>query len=210
MISSETITNAMRNICAALQTPVIVILLVILAITLVIVGTIIVELIVERRYLNVWMPQLVDELKDAGGSCSECIRKSGLLRRQKIALLEVLDHADLSPAMREALAVRLLEEMKSHYDIILKCSDLIIKLGPVFGLLGTLIPLGPGIVALGQGDTYTLSQSLLVAFDTTVMGLICAAICTVISTVRKKWYSNDLSIMETLMECILEVQKTDA
>lgn len=210
MISSETITSTMRSICAALQTPVIVVLLVILAITLVIVGTIIVELIAERRYLNVWMPQLVDELQGAKESCGECIRRSGLLRRQKIALLEVLEHDSLSPSMREALAVRLLEEMKSRYDIILKCSDLIIRLGPVFGLLGTLIPLGPGIVALGQGDTYTLSQSLLVAFDTTVMGLISAAVCTVISTVRKKWYSNDLSIMETLMECILEVQKSDA
>ena len=35
---------------------------------------------------------------------------------------------------------------------------MIAKLGPMFGLLGPLIPLGPGIVALGQGDTVTLSE----------------------------------------------------
>lgn len=38
----------------------------------------------------------------------------------------------------------------------------------MLGLLGTLIPLGPGIIALGQGDTQTLSTSLLTAFDTTI------------------------------------------
>ena len=210
MISSYSISEAMRSICSRLQTPVIVILLCILAVTLVIVGTVIVEIIAERRYLKVWMPQLIDDLKKSETSREECIRQSGLLKRQKIALLELTDHGDLTDSMREALALRLLDEMKSRYDLIIKCSDLIIKLGPVFGLMGTLIPLGPGIVALGQGDTYTLSQSMMTAFDTTILGLISAAICTVISTVRKKWYSNDISIMETLMECVLEVEKSNA
>lgn len=59
---------------------------------------------------------------------------------------------------------------------------MIAKLGPMFGLLGTLIPLGPGIVALGQGDTVTLSESMNVAFDTTIAGVISAAVASVIST----------------------------
>lgn len=210
MLTSESISTTMRSICGSLQIPIIIILLCILAVTLFIVGTVIVELIAERSYLRIWMPQMVDDLKNAEIPQTECIRKSGLLKRQKIALLELTDHKNLTDNMREALAVRLLDEMKARYDLIIKCSDLIVKLGPVCGLLGTLIPLGPGILALGQGDTYTLSQSLLTAFDTTIMGLICAAICTIVSTVRKKWYANDISIMETLMECVLEVEKADA
>ena len=75
--------------------------------------------------------------------------------------------------------------------------------------MGTLIPLGPGIIALGQGDTFTLSNSLLIAFDTTVAGLVCALIALVISTIRKIWYRNDMSILETLMECILEEEQND-
>ena len=62
---------------------------------------------------------------------------------------------------------------------------MIAKLGPMFGLLGTLIPLGPGIVALGQGDTATLAGSLGVAFDTTIVGVISAAVACVISNVRR-------------------------
>ena len=83
------------------------------------------------------------------------------------------------------------------------------KIGPMLGLMGTLIPLGPGIIALGQGDTFTLSNSLLIAFDTTVAGLVCALIALVISTIRKIWYRNDMSILETLMECILEEEQND-
>ena len=210
MILASSVSNAMRSICSSLETPVIVILLIVLGVTLVILGSLIVELIVERRYLKVWMPQLVDELKSDEIPNDECIKKSGLLKRQKFVLLELTDHKDLTNNMREALALRLLDEMKGRYDVIVKLSDLIVKLGPVLGLMGTLIPLGPGILALGQGDTYTLSQSLLTAFDTTVMGLVSAAIATVISTIRKKWYSNDISIMETLIECVLEVEKNDA
>lgn len=204
------VSDAMRGICSSLQTPVIVILLIILGVTLIILGSLIVELIAERRYLKVWMPQLVDEIKNPELSTTDCIKKSGLLKRQKYVLLELTDHKNLTDTMREALALRLLDELKGRYDVIVKLSDLIVKLGPVFGLMGTLIPLGPGILALGQGDTYTLSQSLLTAFDTTVIGLISAAIATVISTVRRKWYNNDISIMETLIECVLEVEKQDA
>ena len=87
---------------------------------------------------------------------------------------------------------------------------MVAKLGPMFGLLGTLIPLGPGIVALGQGDTATLAGSLAVAFDTTISGLISAAICLVISNIRKRWYDSDLVSLEALMECVLEEVGEDA
>ena len=74
----------------------------------------------------------------------------------------------------------------------------------MFGLLGTLIPLGPGIVALGQGDTQTLSDSLSIAFDTTIAGLISAAVCSVIAGIRRRWYDDYMSSSEAMAEMILE------
>ena len=88
-------------------------------------------------------------------------------------------------------------------------TDMIAKLGPMFGLLGTLIPLGPGIVALGQGDTVTLSESMNVAFDTTIAGVISAAVASVISHIRKRWYNDDMVSLETLMEAVLEEVTSD-
>ena len=210
MNQASELSRILRSICASFEKPVIVILLIILACTLVLVGTLIAEIITERRHLRVWVPKLIDEIKKQDVPPALCIKRSGLLKRQKIALIEVTDHKDVTDAMRESLAIRLVDEAKGRCETIVKLSDLIIRIGPVFGLLGTLIPLGPGIIALGQGDTLTLSQSLLTAFDTTIVGLVCAAIATVISIVRKRWYSNDISVLETLMECVLEVEKKDA
>lgn len=204
---TTSMTSAMRTICSSLETPVIIALMIILAVTLVIFGSLLVELFFERRYLKVWMPKLMDDLKAKEIPTEECIRNSGLLKRQKMILMEMTRHKELSVNLRETLAVRLLTEYQGRLEGILRISNLIVKLGPSFGLLGTLIPLGPGIVAMGQGDTYTLSQSLLTAFDTTIMGLSCAAVATVISAIRKKWYTNDLSMLEALTECILEVEK---
>lgn len=207
MSLSKNLSFLLRSLCGSLRTPIILILLLMVAVTVVLLGTLIAELFSERRHLKVVMPELMDQIEDGQMPTEECIEESGLLKRQKKALVELTKHPDMSEATREALAVRLLEEERNRYDSLVRYSDLIIKLGPALGLLGTLIPLGPGIIALGQGDTLLLSQSLLTAFDTTIAGLVCAAVCTVISTVRKKWYGNYCSILETLMESVLEVEK---
>ena len=132
---------------------------------------------------------------------------SRLLKRKRNAILELLYHPDITPLMRESLAARIVEEEQNVYSRRIRISDIIAKIGPILGLLGTLIPLGPGIIALGQGDTITLSSSLLTAFDTTILGLLSAGTAMVISTIRKSWYNNYMSVLETLAECILEVEK---
>ena len=108
-----------------------------------------------------------------------------------------------------ALAERLLATEEARNARTTSITDMIAKLGPMFGLLGTLIPLGPGIVALGQGDTVTLSESMNVAFDTTIAGVISAAVASVISHIRKRWYNDDMVSLETLMEAVLEEVTSD-
>ena len=206
-IFSETnLNHVLRAIASGMKYPVIAFLIVLMAAAVILAGSIIVELFTERRHLKVKMPALVDALRSPEGTVAETIAASGLLKRQKAVLTELTAHPELTADMRQALAVRLLEEEQARFERIVSLSDTISKLGPMFGLLGTLIPLGPGIIALGQGDTYTLSQSLLTAFDTTIAGLICAAVATVISTIRKSWYGNYMSILEALSECVLEVE----
>ena len=205
-------SKAMRTIAEAMEKPVIVLLLLLVAVTVFMIGWLITEFFTERRHLRAKLPALVDQLNttDNKVQIDRCIESSELLYRQKMALKELVMHPDITPLMRESLAVRLLQEEQSFYDRRLKISDVIAKIGPILGLLGTLIPLGPGIIALGQGDTITLSSSLLTAFDTTIMGLVAAAVAIVISTIRSRWYANYMSVLETLMECILEVEKKHA
>lgn len=186
-----------------------VVLIALMILTLFMAGTIVVELFAEHMRMKADLPALTDRLKKTQGRLEKTIERSGLLKRQKKALLEVIKHRELTPAMRESLAEELLYEEKSRYDNIVRVTDLIARLGPMFGLMGTLIPLGPGIIALGRGDTITLSQSLLIAFDTTVAGLISAAIAYFISAVRKSWYSKYMSGLEMCMECVVELESAE-
>jgi biopolymer transport protein ExbB/TolQ len=190
-------------ISGSLAVPVFIVLAAALALTVIMAGTLAGEVLTERLYLKVKLPQLVDQIRDAETDIPGLIQGSGLLKRQKAALLELTAHPLLTHPMREALASRLLFEEQSHYDNVLRVTDTIVKLGPMAGLLGTLIPLGPGLIAMGQGDTYTLSLSLRTAFDTTIAGLAAAAAAYVISGIRRHWYENYMTLLETLMLCIL-------
>lgn len=204
-----TISDVLRAYAGALQKPVIVILILFVFCAVALLGWLTAEILTERRHLKIKLPQLLDRINSGEATPTDCIRDSGLLNRQKEALLEMTRHPDFTPVVREALAVRLVEHEQMRYDKIVKLSELLARLGPMLGLLGTLIPLGPGIIALGQGDTHTLSVSLLTAFDTTITGLSVAAVATVISTVRRAWYRDYMSTLEVLAQSILEIENTN-
>ena len=199
--------KVLHSMTSLLQIPVVIILILFIAAILVAIGWIISEYMNEHKHMQVQLPKLLDEIRAGEQPIEEIIGTSGLLKTQKEALVEITKHSDFNNLMLESLAANLLEREQERYDAKLKPTDLLSKLGPMFGLLGTLIPLGPGIIALGQGDTMTLSQSLMTAFDTTIAGLIVAAIAIVISTIRRGWYNNYMSVLETVMDCVVEMEK---
>lgn len=200
------INDVMRQIVTILDAPVKVVLIVLLIISLVMVGGLIAEYF-QRKYLKVRAASVVDAIKKGDRDPATIIKNSSLLISQKRLLLELTIHKNLSDEMKDNFAASLLDNYNQNQDFIVKRSDLIIKLGPTFGLLGTLIPLGPGIIALAGGDTMTLSNSLLAAFDTTVLGLISASICTIISLIRRRWYGKDRIMLTLIMEALLEAEK---
>ncbi len=73
------------------------------------------------------------------------------------------------------------------------------RAGPALGLMGTLIPLGPGLTALARGDVEMLSARLVVAFTTTVLGLFVGLAFFAMSLVRRRWYAEDAMWLELLL-----------
>lgn len=201
-------TNSiMRQIVTLLDNPVKVVLIAMLIITIIFVGELIAEYI-QRRYIKLKAVKVVDAIRNGQNDPATIVSNSKLLNKQKDLLLEVTKHKNLSNEMRESLASSLLDNFERQLNVKVKRTDLIVKLGPAFGLLGTLIPLGPGIIALASGDTATLSTSLLSAFDTTVIGLICGSICSVLSLIRKNWYQKDSIMLRLIMEAIVEKENS--
>lgn len=209
--ASNAVGSVMRDIVALCEVPVVVLLLAGVVITVVLIGSLIGEYCTEHRHFKVFLPKLVDQLEATERNPVlnpvDVIKKSGLLLRQKRYLIELLSHPDLSNEMRESLAVGIENEERRRYDIRVKFTETLSRVAPLLGLLGTLIPLGPGIMALGEGNTEILSASLLTAFDTTSLGLIIAAFAMVITAIRKRWYKDYMVTFDALMECVLDIEK---
>ena len=196
--------NVLRAVSGAMELPVVILLILLLAFAVFSIGWIIAEFFSEHRHMKEDLPALLEHLRDSETDLEAAIAESKLNRRQKETLQELTQHADFTRPLLDDLADNLLEQEQAHYDHMIKFTDLASKLGPMLGLLGTLIPLGPGIIALGQGDTYTLSVSLMTAFDTTVAGLCIAAVCMIVSTIRRRWYAAYMADLETLTSCVCE------
>ncbi len=207
MMEEISLSTVLHTVSQAILNPVLIVLFILIVVSVWQIGDVLVEYWLERRKRCKDVPRLLNELHTAGyQGAAQVISTSSLPKRQKLALAQLLDRPDLTRAELEVLASRLLGEEEQRYQKALLATDLVMKLGPMFGLLGTLIPLGPGIVALGRGDTAALAESLGVAFDTTVAGVISAAVCSVIAKIRKGWYDDSLQGLEAVMEYIVEAR----
>jgi biopolymer transport protein ExbB/TolQ len=71
-----------------------------------------------------------------------------------------------------------------------------VKVGPILGLMGTLIPMGPALIGLSQGDIKSMADNLVIAFATTVIGLVVGGVCYGAMVIRARWYRQDLSDLE--------------
>jgi biopolymer transport protein ExbB/TolQ len=203
------LNTALHTVSESIMYPVIALLLLGAVYAIFSIGSLLVEFFVERRHFKASLPALQHGIDAAEVSeVPQVIRESGLLLTQKRALLTLFDNRDLPEEARWALAKKILftEEQATRNKVVR--NETIAKIAPMFGLMGTLIPLGPGVVALGKGEVETLSASLLVAFDTTVVGLIVGAVCMVVARIRRSWYAEYNEALEAAVTTMLE--KIDA
>ena len=201
----EAIQTTIHNLSQVLLVPVMIVLLLFAAYAVIELGALLVEFFTERRHFRSVMPKFSRDISKASSSEVETvIENSGLLKRQRSALIEVFRMRNMNTNVREALATRLLSQEELRYQHIIMRTDFATRVAPMFGLMGTLIPLGPGVMALSSGDMTTLSNSLVVAFDTTVAGLIVSAIAFGVSKLHKYWYEDYMSALEAAMNIVQE------
>ncbi len=99
---------------------------------------------------------------------------------------------------------RLLADYEILADKDLATSKTLSKMGPMLGLMGTLIPMGPALVGLSTGDIASMAYNMQVAFATTVVGLFAAAIGFITQQVKQRWYLQDMTNLEFLSEMLNE------
>ena len=79
-------------------------------------------------------------------------------------------------APSKAYSNRLLADYEVRADAELGKYKLLTKFGPILGLMGTLIPMGPALAGLATGDVASMAYNMQIAFATTVVGLFVGAI----------------------------------
>lgn len=73
---------------------------------------------------------------------------------------------------------------------------LLVRAGPAIGLMGTLIPLVPGLAALGDGNVSALAENMRDAFGATVVGLLVGTVAFALTLARTRMYTEDLAALE--------------
>ena len=97
---------------------------------------------------------------------------------------------------------KILTEYESAADHDLSISKILTKMGPMLGLMGTLIPMGPALVGLSMGDIASMAYNMQVAFATTVIGLFSSAVGFATQQAKQRWYINELNDLEYVANII--------
>ena len=155
------LTTGLNLISQSLLIPVVIILLVFVVVVVVSLGGLIYEYTSRTRVSVDEVSNLILDMSssDSVDSLKAKINGSPLPQSQKNLLVKIASTENLTDASREAFARKLIENEENLTDKSLEVTDIITRIGPTLGLMGTLIPLGTGLAALGSGDVNTLSQS---------------------------------------------------
>ena len=192
------ITDILYWISTGLLVPVIVLLIALFVRSLLLIGSFFGQYIAIRKteaLLRIEFDALTAENMDT--LADRLPKKSNTLVVKSIR--KIMEEKD-SPAH----VSRLLADYEILADKDLATSKTLSKMGPMLGLMGTLIPMGPALVGLSTGDIASMAYNMQVAFATTVVGLFAAAIGFITQQVKQRWYLQDMTNLEFLSEMLNE------
>ncbi len=205
----EYLSGILDTVAQSLLFPIMVILVIFIIFAVIEIGSTLAEYTSRKNVTTKDKNDLMEKIavaEDADHIC-DIIDNSILAKSDKRVLTTIarFDTETYDKETREVLARNVLVGEEDKIESSLQLVDIVAKVGSGCGLLGTIIPMGPGLAALSTGDMVTLTTNLTVAFNTTTAGLASGTVCYVIAKVRRNWYNQDLNMLYDIAEVILEV-----
>lgn len=190
------ISNVLYWISTGLLVPVIVFLIFFFIRALVLVGAFFGQYM-HRRKASDALRRAVDSIADAGTATSV-----NALPANAASVAAAYARRIVAAAGQPARIDLLLSEFELEADKNVSTSKVLTKMGPILGLMGTLIPMGPALVGLAAGDIASMAYNMQVAFATTVVGLVVSAIGFLTQHAKERWAVCDFATLEFLAETI--------
>ena len=186
----ELLTRTLYLLSTGLLVPVIVLLLILFARSLLLAGRTYGAWLSRLRFRSALRP-LLDRLDR--DNVEAVLRGADLPPepRWKPALGRLLDHGPSAAQREKALA-----DFEAGCEEDLAAARTMARLGPMLGLMGTLIPMGPALVGLAAGDIAAMAENLQVAFSTTVVGLFVGGVGFAVQQAKQRWHGEALNDLE--------------
>lgn len=103
----------------------------------------------------------------------------------------------------EAYSDFLISNFENEAEKDVSLSKMLAKMGPVLGLIGTLIAMSPALVGLSTGDIAGMAYNMQVVFATTVVGLVVSAVGLVTLQFKQRWYAKDVNNLDYVSRILL-------
>lgn len=192
----NTISNILYWISTGLLVPVIVLLIFFFVRALILIGAFFGQYLNQKRTATKFydrirnltpatLPEFTASLPETPASITMAYAKKIIGERGNNAKIELL-----------------LAEYEIEADKNISTSKVLTKMGPILGLMGTLIPMGPALVGLASGDIASMAYNMQVAFATTVVGLVVSGIGFLTQQVKERWAISNLTILEYLADVV--------
>ena len=195
------ISNILYWISTGLLVPVIVLLIYFFVRAIILIGGFYGQYMTQRKTVSLLDNEIKDFNPQEAAKLLETLPdKSGVPVIK--SLKEILTTKD-----NEARLDMLVSEYELTADKNVATSKILTKMGPILGLMGTLIPMGPALVGLATGDIASMAYNMQVAFATTVVGLVVSAIGFITQQAKERWASHNLMILDFVVQSLKECKK---
>jgi biopolymer transport protein ExbB/TolQ len=192
LAATDGLAEALARIASSLRIPVLILALLVLLVCAVEVGRFAIELWFRARAGRGALRSLARQvLANPEHAAALSARAPSSFARD--ALLEI---ARAVLAGEEAGIEYALADYELAVQRRLDHTRILVRAGPALGLMGTLIPLAPGLAALGRGEVGTLATDLRTAFAATTIGLLVGTVAFALTLTRTRLYSEDLTSLE--------------
>lgn len=170
----ENLEQIMFELSAVFLAPVLILLMILFAYSLVAIGGFGVQALQRRRHHPHYAQYILDPSHPVSSEVLRAYPLTALFHRTP-------NHQALS---KDQLDVAALEELETVRTVS--------RLAPMLGLIATMVPMGPALKSLADGNVQGISENLIVAFSAVIFGLLVASITYWIATIKKRWLATEL------------------